>query len=215
MQDQNRFFTVFIVILSLFVVVFGGYYAYGAAQDMNKGLKPQIDKRAQYPLRKNATELQKEIHKDLLTAIKEQPLDKELVASLISKSFIADYFTWTNKLQFNDVGGLFYIQEDHRKSVYDKSLDTFYHDLQLHLKEKTVEETLEVSRINTKVEEITIEMDEKDIQAYLVETSWVYQESEILDLEEYQTKTFIKVIEDELGHFSVVEVNGNDEEEEN
>lgn len=213
MQDQKRFFTVFIVILSFFVVIFGGYYAYGAYKDMNKGLRPQVDKRDQYPLRKNATELQKEIHEKLISATKEKPMDKKLVASLVSQSFVADYFTWTNKLQFNDVGGLYYVHEGSRKSVYDKSLDTFYHDLQLYLKEATIEDSLEVSKINTKTQEVTIEMDEKQQQAYLVETSWAYKESNLLNLEEYQTKTFVKVLEDKTGHFSVVEVNGNEEED--
>lgn len=213
MRDQNRFFSYFIIILSLFVIFIGGYFAYGAAQEMNSGTKPPINNKEEYPLRRNATEYQKEIHKELLEAVKEKPVDKELIASLVSKNFIADYFTWTNKLQFNDVGGLYYVNTDYRKSFYDKSLDTFYHDIQFYLKDGNMEETLEVSNIKTKVEDIDVQIDDKAVPAYLVETSWSYKASEILNLEEYQTKTFIKVIEDKDGHFSVVEVNGNEEKE--
>lgn len=213
MKDQNRFFTYFIVILSLFVVLFGSYFAYGAAQAMDSSGKAPINNKDEYPLRKNATDYQKEIHEELIQASKEKRVDKESVASLVSKNFIADYFTWTNKLQFNDVGGLYYINEAYRKSVYDKSLDTFYHDIQFYLEGGNLEETLEVSKVNTKVESIDIKFEDKNMPAYLVETSWVYKKNEFLDLEEYQTKTYIKVIEDQKGHFSIVEVNANEEKE--
>ncbi len=213
MKDQNRFFTYFIVVLSIVVLSIGGYFAVQAARNIDSSSKSQIDKKNDYPLRRNATEYQKEIHKELMTAIGKKPLDKNTVSELVAKNFVADYFTWTNKLQFNDVGGLQYIHKDYRKSVYDKSLDTFYNDLRFYLEEGSAEESLEVSNIKTKVSRIEIEMDEKDIPAYLVETNWSYQESNFLDVDEYQTKTFIKVVENDEGHFSVVEVNGNEEKE--
>lgn len=213
MRDQNKFFTYFIVVLSLMVIILGGFFAVQAASGMDKSGKSQINKKDEYPLRRNATDYQKEVHKELLLAIKEEPQNKLLVSELIAKNFIADYFTWSNKLQFNDVGGLQFIDEAFRKSVYDKSLDTFYHDLAIYLDEGLVKDTLEVEKVRTKASQIRIEMDDKDRQAYLVETSWTYQLSDVLDLSEYQTKTFIKIIEDENGLFSVVEVNGNEEKE--
>lgn len=213
MKDQSRFFTYFIVILSLIVVIFGGYFALDAASNIESGSKSQINKNDEYPLRRNATEYQKEIHKELMIAIKDNPKDKTLVAELVAKNFIADYFTWTNKLQFNDVGGLQFIDEAYRKSVYDKSLDTFYNDLRFYLEDDNVKETLEVENVRTKGSQIQIEMDDVDRPAYLIETSWTYQASDVLTVEEFQTKTFIKVIENDEGHFSVVEVNTDEEQE--
>ena len=213
MKDQNRFFTYFIVVLSILVLSVGGYFAFQAAQNIDNSKKSQIDKTDDYPLRRNATEYQKEIHKELLAAIDAKPMDKNLVSELVAKNFVADYYTWTNKLQFNDVGGLQYISKDYRKSVYDKSLDTFYNDLRFYLEENNVEKSLEVSNIKTKVSKVEIEMDEQDIPAYRVETNWTYQMSDVLDVNEYQSKAYIKVIEDKDGHFSVVEVNSNEEQE--
>ena len=213
MKDQSRFFTYFIVFLSLIVVSFGGYFALQAASSMEKSNKSQINKKEDYPLRRNATEYQKEIHKELMTAIKENPKDKTLISELVAKNFIADYFTWTNKLQFNDVGGLQYIDEAYRKSVYDKSLDTFYHDMRFYLEEGRVKETLEVENIKAQGSSVRIQMDDEYRPAYVVETSWTYQPSEVLSLDEYQAKTSVKVIEDDEGHFSVVEVKGNEDQE--
>lgn len=211
MKDQNRFFTYFIVLLSIVVLIFGGYFVVQAAQDIESGNKSQIDKTVRYPLRKNATDYQKEIHKELLLALKDNPDDKLSIAELIAKNFVSDYYTWTNKVQFNDVGGLQYINENSQKSVYDKSLDTFYNDLRFYLEDKTINDTLEISNVSTRSSRIKIKMDDKDIPAYLIETTWSYQESNILNIPEYQTKAYIKVIEDDEGHFSIVEVNGNED----
>ena len=213
MKDQNRFFTFFIVLLSIAVLSVGGYFGIQAARDIDTSNKPQIDKTEDYPLRKNATDYQKEIHKELLTSIKEKADDKNLIAELIAKNFVADYYTWSNKVQFNDVGGLQYIHVDSQKSVYDKSLDTFYNDLRYYLEDKSVSDTLEIENVKTKSSQIEIEMDENEIPAYLIETTWTYQESSLLNIQEYQTKAYIKVIEDDEGHFSIVEVNGNEEKE--
>lgn len=214
MKDQRRFFTFFIVLLSLSVILVGSYFAYGSYKDMNKSGSAQHNKDEQYPLRKNASEYQKEIHKELKEELKKESPNKALVSELVAKNFLADYFTWTNKLRFNDVGGISYVKKDYQSWVYHKSLDTFYNDLRYYLENDSVDKTLEVSSIQTRSHTTVIELDDKEMPAYMVEANWEYVPSSVLNLDEYQNKAFIKVFEDSDGHFSVVEVSANEEAEE-
>ena len=69
-------------------------------------------------------------------------------------------------------------------------------------------------QIRTRSHTTVIELDDKEMPAYMVEANWEYVPSSVLNLDEYQNKAFIKVFEDSDGHFSVVEVSANEEAEE-
>ncbi|CAM3619479.1 hypothetical protein ERUR111494_03420 [Erysipelothrix urinaevulpis] len=214
MKDQSKFFTYFIVLLSIVVIGVGGFFAYGAYVDMAKSDTLQVNTNEDYPLRKNATDYQKTIHAELKAALKEEPQDKVKIAELVSKNYIADYYTWSNKIRFNDVGGLGYVSKDIRSWVYAKSLDTFYNDVRYYLDTEEIEKTLEVEMIDTSTETTSIMMDEKEVVAYSVDASWKYKSGSILDTDEFQSHAFITVVENEQGLISVVEVNINEENEE-
>lgn len=211
MKDQSRFFTYFIVVLSLITLSVGAYAIVSTSQGYLNKDSSKVDRKELYPLRNNATEYQKEVHKELITAIKEDNPQGTKISGLLAQNFVADYFTWTNKLRFNDIGGIQFIKPEYRSWVYDKSLDTFYHDLKIHLDDNDVEETLEVNNVKVHPTKTVITMDDKEVSAYLVKTNWTYRSTPLVNEQNYQQEAYITVVEGSDGYFSIVEVNHDED----
>lgn len=208
MNAQKRFFSAFIVILSIFVIAIGAYYARHAYIDMRNEDGIVVNKQEPYPIRKNATEVQKEVHTSLKEAL--EAGNKELVAQYVAEGFLVDYFTWTNKERINDIGGLQFVHKPLQSWVYDKSLDTFYNDFGYYLNKKNHKNTLEVSEINSKVKKTQIYLDSENREGYVVDAHWQYKDSSVLDISDFQNSAQVLVLEDDDGYFSIVEVSINE-----
>lgn len=208
MNAQKRFFSAFIVILSIFVIAIGAYYARHAYIDMRNEDGIVVNKQEPYPIRKNATEFQKEVHASLKEAL--DTGNKELVAQYVAEGFLVDYFTWTNKERINDIGGLQFVYKPLQSWVYDKSLDTFYNDFGYYLNQKNHKNTLEVNEINSNVKKTKIYLEEENREGYVVDAHWQYKDSSVLDISDFQNSAQVLVLEDDDGYFSIVEVSINE-----
>ena len=204
MNAQKRFFSAFIVVMSLIVIGIGAYYAGHAFIDMKNEDGIVVNKHEPYPIRKNATTLQKEIHESLKTALEDK--DDKLIAKYVGESFLVDYFTWTNKERINDIGGLHLVYKPLQAWVYDKSLDTFYNDFGYYLNQKQHKNTLEVIAMDSDVHKTDILIEGETKKGYQLDAQWHYQDSNVLDISDYQNSAKVLILEDQDGYFSVVEV---------
>ena len=208
MNAQKRFFSAFIILMSIAVLVVGGYYASQAFFDMQKEDGIVVNKQEPYPLRKNATDLQKEIHENLEQAVKNN--DKNDIAKYVAESYIADFYTWTNKERINDIGGIHLVHKDMQSWVYDKALETFYNDFAYYFDNKMHKNSLEVSNVNATVSKRNIIVEGDTKEAYQVELDWTYLDSTVLDSSSFQNRALIYVLPDVDGYFSIVEVSVNE-----
>lgn len=207
MKNKSNFFMKYIAIVSLVTLSLGGFFA---VRSILNDKKPDAVGLTQdnpfYTLRKNATEYQESIYKELSVALKEKTRDEALVSGLVVKNYVADYYTWTNKLRFNDVGGMQFIHEDIASWVNAQALETFYNDLNYFLVNGGVEDTLEVLDVKVDVEKSAIVYDEESYDAYKVIASWTYKDSATLNTEEYQSEAEFTFIADSEGLYTIVEV---------
>lgn len=218
MKKQSNFYVKYIVVISLCLLAVGGFFAVKAI-----GLGSKLDvvgvekDNPYYSLRKNATEYQKTIYKEIGLEFKKEPIDQSAISGLVVKNYVADFYTWTNKLRFNDVGGLQYLHKDIQGWVSAQALESFYGDLLYYLDNGTAEGTLEVSDVNVQVEPTEYYVEDLDEEealeegvqkhvAYRVHATWSYQPSTRLDVSEYQNEAIFTLIADEEGLFSIVEV---------
>lgn len=67
-----------------------------------------------YTLSENATKYYKKLFKELKGVLSEEDVDEEAYASLVSKLFVADFFSLDNKISKNDVGGVQFVYNDFR-----------------------------------------------------------------------------------------------------
>lgn len=88
-----------------------------------------------YSIGYNATEVNKEYFRQLDEAVEAETPVKTDIASALVKSFVAEYYTWTNKDGNYDIGGMQYIYTDRRADFEKYSRYGFYADMDLYLKQ--------------------------------------------------------------------------------
>ncbi len=156
-----------------------------------------------YELPKNANDFQIDIYEELAkTCNKIEDFNVEGgldgVASLVVKSFISDYFTWSNKRGSFDVGGLDYVYGPQFLNIQSQARQYFYYDLDLLLDEygndnlPTVQnvDIIKVEHSEEKFQYVYNEFDyetneyvtkEVTYDYYTVGATWDYQEETTYD----------------------------------
>ena len=101
-----------------------------------------------YVLRENETELQMELFTQLKDAIEgKTESTPEMIVELVVKNHVADFYTWSNKLGQYDVGGMYYLPDYSRESVYIQARDSIYQYLNEYMNKYGVENLLEVESV--------------------------------------------------------------------
>ena len=200
----------------------------------NKEIKPEnIVETMGYVIRDNATDIQKEYFTELRNAVdgdEEQgisPADDATIAGLVCKNYVADFFTWTNKVSQYDVGGMYYVYEPQRKTIYTKARDGFYHYLSNYINEYGADKLIEVEGVEvksvskanftykvtdtivntetTESEEVTREY--KDL--YIVKCTWTYKEGSMVSTSS-MTKSMNFLVVKREGRFEILEASNSE-----
>lgn len=229
-MKQKKIFIIYSIVLSLAVLSIGGFYIYKTINQNTNVDKTTVKKDSYYSIRKNATELQKELYTNLETAIDAEVKNEKEINDLLAQNFIADFYTWNNKLRRNDVGGLQFVDESIRNNVYLNAKETFYNDFYYYLDKKQGPETLQVKSLNVLKsepidyfifdtegeEEIYDEITERYVKgayhdAYLVRLSWEYESSTALSTSDYDNSANVIIMNQNKELPMIVEVNHNEE----
>ncbi len=207
-KSQIKSFVVFTLIVSLIslgsigYVIIRGISNRDQTQDIIKGNASNDF----YSLRTNATDYQKTVYAQLSESLKANPVNDSAVAGLVAQNFIADFYTWSNKLTSNDVGGLQYLDSSIKTWVYAQATNTIYNNLSTYLANNTVKDTLTVSASTALITAIDYEFNGVLVSAYSVEVNWQYLPSTVVNVSNYEKSSTVTVIRDTTGRFSVVAV---------
>lgn len=199
---KNRQIINVMIIVSVIVVLVLGINILRITLKKSTGsgdvIKPDSSstmKNDQYSIGNNPTQLQQDEFKKLTQALKDK--DPNAITEAVIRSFIADYFTWTNKDGNYEVGGLQYIYGPMYTSFQEQSRWEFYKDLDLYISQYGRENLLEVSEITTtdvvyagKFEHYSGD----SFESYYVEASWKYKPSSKIDVDSFQKTGYFTVI---------------------
>lgn len=158
-------------------------------------------------LRDNATDLQKSLFEQLKAAYENG--DDEEAARLTAESFIADFYTWTNKYGSYDVGGIYYCADRYNTEIYGR--DTFYKYVSYYIDEYGSENLLEVTSVTAEggyIQDSKYELNNTSYDVYGFDVSWEYADHPGFTENEYCTFQYIFVIKTETGRFDIVEAYG-------
>ncbi len=183
-----------LIILVTFLIIGVLVYKFFFKTDKNevKVIKT-IDKYG-YTLDENETKLYKEEFEKLDKILSSEDINYEDYAKEVSKLFIIDFYTLSNKLSKNDIGGTQFIKEDMRDNFIDQARSTFYKYVEVK-SDKRTQKLPEVSLIgDVKVEDTTFvikdtkttttrnrnykktNINKTTVDAYKVTISWDYKE---------------------------------------
>lgn len=116
-----------ILVLVLLYSIGGIYYNINHRDSLDNSVKSidMIDKYG-YVLKSNATNLQKELFNELKTILNNDNINDDAYAKIISKMFVTDLYTLSNKVNKYDVGGTEYVLESGRDNFKVNVQDTLY-----------------------------------------------------------------------------------------
>ena len=117
-----------VVLILILVYSIGGIYYNLTHRDSVDNSVKSIDKidKYGYVLKSNANDLQKELFNELKTVLNSDNINDDDYAKVISKMFVTDLYTLSNKLNKYDVGGTDYVLESGRENFKVNVQDTLY-----------------------------------------------------------------------------------------
>lgn len=225
-KKKRHLGTIILIIPFVVIIVIFGLKVYNEAKELlnlaSENATSSDDKflinGGDYLLRDSATDIQKEYFLELKDIYEnaENVASNEQKAESIVKNFVADYYTWSNKLGQYDVGGMYYVFTPQRHDIYIQSRDQFYKYINEYINEYGVESLIEVESVEAtathankpyEVEEMNDETGYTEINeynTYYVEASWTYVQKETnFKTSSYDTKGYFVVI-DRNGRFEIV-----------
>lgn len=176
-NPKLRYKKLLIILLPIFIVflimVFLSYSSilgsFGSNNPLSKNKAFDIET-MDYHLRDNATEYQVELFKELNNAVKDE--DEQRIVEGVAKNFIADVYTWTNKEDMWDVGGMCYVYSRYKTTNYFEMKDNLYQLMSQVKREYNPEDQVEV--IGVEIESCQknaelFEIEDKKYESYELE----------------------------------------------
>lgn len=167
-----------------------------------------INEAISYVVPRNATALQRTSYDELRLALGTEPNTDQYgldVSSAVVKNYIADFYTWTNKLGSYDVGGLQFVYGPFIQNVYEGARAYFYHDLSylmdLHGSENLIE--VETITIRNVAFSGTQNINGVDYQTFYSEASWTYKANGVIDTTNFQKDGNFSLLVNEDGKFEI------------
>jgi len=206
-----------VLIPFILIMIVCGILAFINAKDVSDSLAgTKIDDKSviesmDYHLRSDATELQTQLFNELSDAVKDGS-DNYLIASLVAKNFVADFYTWTNKDGSYDIGGMYYIFPHLKINIYKQARDSYYKYLTYYINTYGKDKLLEVESVDVEYGDNVnkYEYNGKEYDSYFITTSWTYKSGSPLYTNELITKEYFTVIYDsDSKRFEIVQAYGD------
>ena len=129
-----------------------------------------------YTLDDRDTKYMKETFKELENALNAEEINEEEYAKILSKLFIIDFYTLSNKINKYDVGSLEYILNDKQEMFKNKAMDTIYSDIYDNTYKDRVQELPEITKVEiVDFKEEEIEINKETIESYKVTMRFTYK----------------------------------------
>ena len=193
---KNKLDTIITISFIILGIVIFSYIGYVIYNDFFKKVEEDVViKNLElygYSLQESDTELYKSEFDNLSNTLNKETIDFEEYAKCISKLYVIDFYTLSNKLSNTDIGGLEFIYPEIKDNFKLKAKDTIYKYVEVNYNGKREQKLPEVSEVN--VEEVTeskYKIGEEEYDSYVVKTRWQYVE----DLG-YQTSAKLTIIKD-------------------
>ena len=130
-----------------------------------------------YTLSKNDTDLYKDNFKALEKILNENPINYEDYAKTMSKLFIIDVFTLSNKRSSTDIGGLEFLHKKLKENFKENMGNTLYKNVEINLDGKRTQNLPEVTSIEaTDIFETKYTYSKTEYDAYIVTLNWEYKQ---------------------------------------
>lgn len=191
-KGVRRFLIVFIILVIVGLVA--SYLVFFERKPKTKVKVLNEIKEYGYKLSDNKSEKYKKLFYNLEDVLKEKNVDEEEYVKIISKMFIIDFYSLSDKLAKTDVGGSDFVYSAVLADFLEKAQDTIYKYVESNLYGERAQKLPTVSEVKVEsVEKMPFTHGEKvDEDAYTVKVSWSYTDTSTSNgYQDSATLTFI------------------------
>lgn len=190
-----------IVFVALIMLI---YYVYDSfIKDRNTVTAPKVVdeiklKSINYVVNENDTKLFKDNFEELKKVLNDKKIDNKKYAETVSKLFVIDFFTLSNKTSKNDIGGVQFVYSSYKTDFVDFARDGMYKRVNNSIEDGNNSNLPTVKSVNvSNVEEIdpsaifsNIDFGEDKV-GYEVTLDWTYKNDD-----DYQDSTTLTIVND-------------------
>lgn len=132
-----------------------------------------------YVLESNQTKIFKKYYKELKKELEDQHIDEENYARLVSQLFIIDFYTLSNKVTNQDVGGVQFLHSSIQDNFKMKATDTMYKYVKNNIYGNRRQQLPTVKDVKIEeIKEISYDyLDQKKVPAYQVKVNIQYKKN--------------------------------------
>ena len=192
-KKKNRSFVVWLIAFLVVLVVGIGYYCYREFFSHAGQAVTVVSQMEDYPyyLNSNATRIYKKYYKELEKELEDKRIDEKNYVSLLARLFAIDFYTLSNKVSNQDVGGVQFVASSLVERFRAEASDGFYKYIENNFNGKRKQDLPEIKQVDiSDVKMTSYEKGEfQDSSAYQVMVSLTYVED--LDYPETVTLTFV------------------------
>lgn len=185
-KKVKRFLIIFLIII---VAAVGGFVFYEMTNTSKVTIKKATVlneiKEYGYTLKSNKSKAYKKEFANLATILNSDTVDEEAYLKSITKLFILDFYTLSDKVANTDVGGVDFIHTDAKTNFLEKAEDTIYKYVENNMYGGRRQDLPTVQDVTIKdIQNVSFTLNkETDTNAYQVTVSWTYTEEN-----DYQNK---------------------------
>ena len=196
----------FLMIVMLSLIVTLGILLYlnlGKKQTAKKATVVNEIKEYGYTLKSNKSKAYKDMFHELQKILENKSVDEKEYVSQISKMFILDFYSLSDKVANTDVGGVDFVHSSAQDNFLVKAEDTIYKYIQNNMYNDRTQDLPTVDEVTIKniEQKEFIVGDQTDENAYAIEVEWTYTK----DNDYQKSATLIFAHEDKK--LSLVEIN--------
>lgn len=182
-----------LIVIAFFIIVFGitGLIYKLTPKKVKETVKIlDVIEHSSYKLKENDSALKKDLFYELKNVLKEENINYEDYAKILSKIFVVDVFSLKNKINKYDIGGLDYILETEKDKFKLLMGDTLYDVIENNFDGKRTQELPLVKNINIlDITESKYLFDKEEVLSYDINLEWTYEKNL-----GYDTSALVKVV---------------------
>ncbi len=204
-RNRKLYYGLIVFIVTLFLGIF--IFVFGIMSNSSSEAEQVINSNDYYSLKGNPTSLERDLFDKLTSEIESDNPQRLVIAELVAKSFVADYYTWSNKAGVYDIGGSEFIMPEEGTNFYFSSRLYYYNKMYDYINTNiALTDLVEVETVSDSIASYSVDYDYYGTSylSFYIELSWTYKESEIIDTTLFPNSAAITLIEREDGRIEVV-----------
>lgn len=191
--NKDSLITLFFILLGIILFSFIGLTVY---KDFFKKTKEDVVLKNLelfgYTLQESNTDVYKKEFDNLSKVLNQKEINFEEYAKSISKLYIIDFYTLSNKVSNTDIGGLEFIYPMYINNFKLKAKDTIYKYIEVNYNGERTQVLPEVSEVLVdSINKSTYKIGEEEFESFELDITWNYKE----DLG-YQTSSTLVIVKD-------------------